>query len=800
MKKSLYILILILVALTLSSAPPVTAKAESMPMPEIFNLNGQTIYGYLDNPEKIYSDQDKIYVTLAGGKVKVFENFSINQELTISCKKFTVYRDKHVYLDGTTLHFGEITLANVNDFAFCGDILVTAYDDVITHYDLNNDETLSVGTEYFAVGKVEALSKNGFYYTVNEGSNYEAHAIYLLQNGQSILIDEMAQSISTLYATDSALYCLSASELIGYNVVDGIYTISNQIIVSAKDFTVLGDKIYLISRYAAIEELSLNLDAQKTVVASASSDDYFYNKPSAISAKLGKIIVSDRMNNRLSVIDSDGGIKQISIVRPIAAASDSEGNIYVVTQSSLVKLSEDGSIIKQTALLGASDIAVGSDDKIYVLCTQGLLTADTELNLSEEVISAKTICIFNGKISYYDGQTVYLGENALLSCEGITSYAIDASKNLFYIKDGVLYRYDGIETALCAVDGKLIISSIKTDYVGYGDILIVDTDRHCIYKLNRLDVGAADIEQLYDIPSLEIEEDALQIKGNLIAKTLKKVKLFKTPAEAEITAEVGAGTNVIIHYDADCPEEYYYVMFDDVENLSLKGGYVYASSISEPLKYELAPISVGKINTNNTKIYKWPSIKSPTVKGVIKNKNDTVSIIPFATNHADEYAKRWYQDGYGKKWYRISIDDTHEGFVMASDITTEFYKNEKMPDTNAVITDYALVYHYDATAKKYVPIDDLWIAKDTRVKVDTPFDSSQKFTKVVFYRDGYGTIDIECYVETKYVEFDGVDLLQFVAIAIIIATIILGVVLIARKVRQNKRKSILSRTSSRDYQ
>jgi len=114
-----------------------------------------------------------------------------------------------------------------------------------------------------------------------------------------------------------------------------------------------------------------------------------------------------------------------------------------------------------------------------------------------------------------------------------------------------------------------------------------------------------------------------------------------------------------------------------------------------------------------------------------------------------------------------------------------------MPDTNATITDYALVYYYDNVAKKYLPIDDLWVAKGTRVMVKTPFDSSQKYTKVVFYRDGYGTIDIDCYVETKYINFDGIDLLQFVAIIIILVTLTLITILLVRKYKLKKRKSIL---------
>jgi len=791
MKKSLMIFIPLIMALAVwLGVSPASSKAEQPLAPEVFNLNQQTAYEYLDNPCYIYAN-NLLYITDSNRNINVYENYSLIQTLSLNAKKFSVYRDQKVYLSDQTLHFGDLTIDNVQDYSISNDTLKTSFDDTITFYDLNNDEQLTNGTQFYTDDNVVLLGKNNDFYVVNEGSNYDTYVLYQIIDNHSIFVDEFISEVLAVFTHLDTLYCLTEDNLMMYSINNNVCSFISQIDIHAKDLTIYNDKIYLISRIAEVIEISLDLTEQKVVFASASSEDYFYNKPSAVSAKFGNIIVSDRMNNRLSIIDNVGQIRHIPITRPLAACANSEGNIFVITKNTLTKITELGETISQIPLSGANDIGIDSNDKVYVATNKGIVVYDDQLVIQEQIIDGKLLSIFNGKLTYYDGQNIYINGNSVFSSQDITSYAVDAKNSIFYIKNGFLYRYNGQETQICQANGKIVISGIKTSYLQYGDAIIVDSDKHCLYKLPRNLIGSANIEELYSIPKWSAEEDASAIKGNIIATTKQNVILFKTPAEAEILTKIPKDSYITIYYDAACPQEYVYVLYDDINSKTLLGGYVYASNINDPLEYILPDMTVGKINSNNTKIYKWPSVLSPTIKGITKNKNDSISIISFATNTTDEYAKKWYQDSYGKKWYRVKIDDTHEGYVMASDISTQFYSNEKMPDTNATITDYALVYYYDNVAKKYLPIDDLWVAKGTRVMVKTPFDSSQKYTKVVFYRDGYGTIDIDCYVETKYINFDGIDLLQFVAIIIILVTLTLITILLVRKYKLKKRKSIL---------
>lgn len=829
MKKKFVFILIFSAALVLPFFAGISrAYAEELLTPEIFNFNTKTKYGYLDNPTALSGNGEFLYFALSGGGALVYQNNELSQSFEFNADKFTVYREKNVWLEGSVLHYGEQTIQNVKDFSFQGDILRTTDGDNITVYNLNDDAQLASGTTYAAAGKVDGLAENCDFYYVNEGTSYDAHTIYALNEGKNSVVVELPYTVKrVMYAFgENSFYFITSDSIIKYtaNSNSSYYFESASKNLAAKDFTLSeNDVIYALTNYSSVIAMASDFTDIGTVIASASDIDYFYNRPSSVSARFGNIIVSDRMNNRLAIINENGisYIKNKDIVRPVDAALDSENNIIALTSVSLLKLTLSGEVIYKTEVIGGTQLVVNSDDTVYVNIdgevkkftltasdnssqndnenaddqNNGTLSDGSSQSSREagEIINAESIAPCNGYLTYYDGENITENGRIIFSSEGITSYAFDIEKRIFYIKDGALYRYDGENTKLAEIDGKIIISGIKTSFIDYGDALIVNPDRHCVYRLTRNQIGSGNIEDIYKVPEFGAEADASVISDNIIVYTVKNAKLFKTPAESEIITDVPKNTYLIINYEVKCPEQFLYVLYDDLSDEKLKGGYIYKSSLDIPLAYELPAVSVAKINADNRYIYKWPSVNSPTVKGIIKKRNETISIIDFAITFTDEYAQRWFQDVRGKKWYRTKIDDTHEGFILAADVTTQFFSGDKMPDTNASITDYALLYHYDSSLKKYVAIDEtgMWVAKGTRVRVETPFDSSQKYTKIIFYRDGYGTIDIDCYVETKYIDYDGIDLLQFIAILIICATLLLAVILIIRHVKVNKKKNLI---------
>ena len=79
------------------------------------------------------------------------------------------------------------------------------------------------------------------------------------------------------------------------------------------------------------------------------------------------------------------------------------------------------------------------------------------------------------------------------------------------------------------------------------------------------------------------------------------------------------------------------------------------------------------------------------------------------------------------------------------------------------------------------------LAVGTEVEVVGTFDSSEKFTLIKYYHDGLGTVQF--YVYTANLEYDGLNMVAVVAVIIIILTVILGGILVARflYVKRNRR-------------
>ena len=67
------------------------------------------------------------------------------------------------------------------------------------------------------------------------------------------------------------------------------------------------------------------------------------------------------------------------------------------------------------------------------------------------------------------------------------------------------------------------------------------------------------------------------------------------------------------------------------------------------------------------------------------------------------------------------------------------------------------------------------------------FDSSEKYTEVKFV-DSHGTIT--CFVETAYINYNGINIVLLVAIIVIMITVILASIIVARVMR-NKRKNLV---------
>ena len=149
-------------------------------------------------------------------------------------------------------------------------------------------------------------------------------------------------------------------------------------------------------------------------------------------------------------------------------------------------------------------------------------------------------------------------------------------------------------------------------------------------------------------------------------------------------------------------------------------------------------------------------------------------------------------DLYGYLWYRVLLDGDCDGYVLGTNISLNSYEPVFIrPAVNAEIISYkdsTFATGYALEDGKYVPIAQL--PTGTKVEVIGAYDSSSKYTQVKFLDPDLGTLT--CYVETVYLQYNGVNIVLFVAILVIIITVILAAIIIARTMRSKRERRIHS--------
>ena len=91
----------------------------------------------------------------------------------------------------------------------------------------------------------------------------------------------------------------------------------------------------------------------------------------------------------------------------------------------------------------------------------------------------------------------------------------------------------------------------------------------------------------------------------------------------------------------------------------------------------------------------------------------------------------------------------------------------------------------DSADGSYSEIEQSFLLTGTKVEVVGAFDTSEKYTQIKYFDDRLGTCS--CYVETVYIDYNNVSVVQIVAIIIAVITAILLVLLLVR-IYMKKRK------------
>ena len=771
MKKSFVFALIALLALTVAFTATNVAQAEnSVVTAKVLNYNQTTLQHVFNSPTDIFAYENTVVVKTADG-ASCYSNGEITLDAIFTATD-VAYLDGVVQLVDGNIVYGQNTLSgNYTAISCYQNVLYALENNSIYKFEFISGQ-FSEKQDYLSVNREVSnivATDLGIAYSVTADDGY-TNLIYVNED----LLASTDEEILDLEFSDG-IYALTASKIVLYA---DKYTSTSYSIISAKKIAV-SDKVYVLTRTNGIECISLDLSSSYALIASGGEIDWFYSCPINGATRLNKIFVVDKALNRVAVIDGTEISYITNVNQPVAVECDNSGNVYVAHYGNRIARFYDGEMVDEISISESIvDLKVDYDGNVYALTdNQNVFLANGEL-----VKSNVTAFEFQNGLHYLSQG--YLDEIAVSG----TDFCMDAKGNYFVANGNTITSIvDGESKTITVenvinIDG-IAISKLQSDLIGYGDLLLFDSASKCVFMIDANQAGSADVSALYPIP--EISDDPLTASEGIVAITNAQTYVFTRPLEGEVCYVTRANQQVLVCAEISSPAPFVYCLIEDTVGNLLAKGYVYAPSITK-LSYSTPTHTEAKINTHNTPVYKYPSLKTPTV--AVKEKDDVVNILPFVTNCSDSYGEGWYQDAFGNKWYRISLGEG-EGYVLVADTNVNFCANIEMPQTNATITENAVIYRYDEQTDSYVEFEaaGLYVSKDTRVMVEIPFDTSREYTKIVFYREGYGTIDVGCYVRTEYINFDGVDLVKIIALVAVAVALITLILVVVYKRKANDR-------------
>lgn len=214
--------------------------------------------------------------------------------------------------------------------------------------------------------------------------------------------------------------------------------------------------------------------------------------------------------------------------------------------------------------------------------------------------------------------------------------------------------------------------------------------------------------------------------------------------------------------------------YEDTALKRLLRCYVFRSNLSEPLPYVAPPAVEGKIYAENTYLYSLPSTDSESSDSTIP-VGTKVTLLPFAQ----------YSDSV--KWYRAEYGDSI-GYIVSSAVSIRSFIPEfERPQYNAVVKAYGDSYAaplFKLEDGNFVKLDGEFLTVGTKLEVVGAFDTSEKYTRVKYFDDELGTLT--CYIETVYLRYNSVSVVQIVALAIVAVTLVLLFIVLIRVRKRNR--------------
>jgi|GEM_PF-2865544 hypothetical protein len=692
------------------------------------------------------------YFALTGGSLIKYSSETNKTEDVVSASVFTA--EYAVY------HGGTVYLASETE--------IRAY----------SPDGKALADTYTPKGKIKGLAVAGdkIYYSVQNG----AYADIYEADGEAPAFTGI-RSDGTIFGANGLYSILRTGDICAVDESGEAMLTENRYVAAGFAY---GDRIY----YATdIGELFYSENGRETLIAASESGETgYYSHPKWAAARMGRLLVCDYLNDRLAVVSAEGKTSYIKLPRPTSVCVDNKGEIYVShSGNKITRISTD---LTDTLATYQTDAAIkglytGNDNSLYALCGNRL-TAVTGDALTDATGITSACASAGGDTVYVsksDGVYELDGTVVFRTDERILSMAADAAGNFFMAVD----RSGGSAVIRRAPDGNTseILSGLQSNEVtvtisraaaggaGYGDLIITDARTSRIRFINAKDAGV--VMQISAQPQLKPYDEE-----NVIRSALNACGLYSSLNETDIAARIPAGALLIVaKYNVAEDANFSYVFYEDPFSKAFTGGFVFKSNLSEPLAAAEPPAADGVLYTSTANLYELPSLQSEKLKENLA-KNTAVNLLPFADYNVT-----------GTDWYRVRLSDGTHGYLPAKSVSVRhFIPDAVRPQYNAEIIsvkDSVGAQAYYEKDGEYLPIDEAFLLVGTKVEVVGAFDTSEKYTKIKYFDEKLGTS--ECYVETIYIDYNNISVVQIIAIALAVITFILLIIMLVR-LYMKKRK------------
>lgn len=604
-------------------------------------------------------------------------------------------------------------------------------------------------------------------------------------------------------------------------------------IAAASSLHVSGSDLYVCDADScAVIILSLpDMSFKELLFASSGSETGYLNRPRGACEWDGSLYIADSGNRRVQVWLPDGSVDifggEGGLYNPAAVAVDPLGQAYVVDNGSRIHkfgAAPAYALLKSVTVPGAdiSGIAVSADGRIFIADHRNgeILAADEDLVFSHYYAVAKPVSIsasvnFNalyildaaGAVTRLDNVSGMVSAAALsmtdggIPVSGLSAFAVDYKNNIIALRGdepaGALeiLKFEQAADSGNAYDlsgaAPLESPALTYEYAAYGithmaysvstgALYMADAVKSRIYKAEAAVTGAEWLDPAsFPDPVDYASGAALKEYATVSAST--SLRLYSMPAVSKSPVTVARGEGMVLLTRDLCDNSYYSFVYLPSLN---KAGYVMKPLISGANAPEDPPFTDGRVFTDNTPVYKFPSRLSPKIKGadgeeLRLQKDGRAKLLPYskAADHGPE------------KWYCIA-SDAFDGIGFVNVLNVANYKYQ--PTTGKLRTDGDIVksapdgaFMFEKDGDTYKPMDVPPLSDGARVQVVGSFRSNSQYTEVIYQDPDLGLI--QGFILTKYIKYDTTTNYQLIMLVLLLVLAVVSAIAVYLFKRRKRR-------------